>query len=232
MYEYMSQETLQINEIFSSIQGESTWSGYPCTFIRLRGCPLRCHYCDSSYAFQEGNKMTISDILKEITSSKIKLVEITGGEPLIQPNVHPLMCTLLDMGFTVLLETCGERDISVCDSRLHRIVDIKTPNSGAGNSFLASNYDDLTQKDEIKFVITDKQDYDWAVDVMSKYDLLKHVNAIHFSPVMEQYANEYILGCEGLDPQVLSQWMIDSGVQARLHFQMHKYIWPSYARKV
>ena len=232
MYDCMTNGSLQVNEIYTSIQGESTWSGYPCIFVRLRGCPLRCHYCDSSYAFQEGTKMTIPNILREITASTVQLVEITGGEPLIQQNVLPLMRLLCDLDYTVLLETSGERDISNCDQRVHRIIDIKTPNSGAGGSFLESNYSVLTKRDEIKFVITDRDDFDWANDVVHNYQLFEKVQSIHFSPVMEQCSNEHIEGCQELDPKELSQWMLSAGTKARLHFQLHKFIWPAYTRKV
>jgi len=176
--------------------------------------------------------MTIPDILREITASDVQIVEITGGEPLIQQNVLPLMRLLCDLDYTVLLETSGERDISKCDRRVHRIIDIKTPNSGAAGSFLESNYSELTKKDEIKFVITNREDFDWANDIVIRHHLSEKVRSVHFSPVMEQCSNEHIEGCQALDPRVLSRWMIDSGTKARLHFQLHKFIWPVYTRKV
>ena len=228
----MREEQLLIHEIFHSIQGESTWSGLPCTFVRLRGCPLRCNYCDTSYAFHEGEKMSLQDIIEQVNSFNTPLVEITGGEPLIQPNVHLLMRELLDQGYRVLLETSGERDLSLCDKRIHRIIDIKTPHSGAAGSFMQSNYDFLTQQDEVKFVITNREDFNWAMDTVEKNSIVHRVKAIHFSPVMEQASNSDVEGCEGLDPELLSNWILESNIPVRLHLQLHKYIWSPQMRGV
>jgi len=228
----MSEEHLLVHEIFHSIQGESTWSGLPCTFIRLRGCPLRCHYCDTSYAFHEGNKVSLHDILTQVNDYATNLVEITGGEPLIQPNVHPLMNSLLEQGYQVLLETSGERDLSVCDGRICRIIDIKTPNSGAADSFLESNYDVLAQNDEVKFVITEYEDFNWAIEIVRQHSLINRVNAVHFSPVMEQEGDTYIQGCNSLSPALLSNWILESKLPIRMHYQLHKYIWSPQTRGV
>ena len=228
----MREEQLLVNEIFHSIQGESTWVGMPCVFIRLRGCPLRCHYCDTSYAFQEGQTQYIHSILQEVQEYSTKLVEITGGEPLIQPNVYLLMDSLLDKGYEVLLETSGERDLSKCDSRIFRIVDIKTPCSGAADSFVEANYEHLTTRDEVKFVITNREDFDWAVATTLKHALLTKTKAVHYSPVMEQEGNSCIQGVERLEPALLSEWILSSGLPIRMHIQLHKYIWAPQLRGV
>lgn len=228
----MSEPKLAINEIFYSIQGESTWSGLPCAFVRLKGCPLRCHYCDTSYAFSEGLKRSVTSIVEEVSKLDTRLVEITGGEPLIQPHVHTLMEALLDKGYEVLIETSGERDISVCDKRIHRIIDIKTPASGAADSFLETNYDDLRLNDEVKFVIMNKDDFDWALETTKSQQLIGRVRAVHFSPVMEQASNSDIAGAEALCPELLSGWVLASGLPIRLQLQVHKYIWPPQARGV
>lgn len=223
---------LKINEIFFSIQGESTWSGMPCIFVRLSGCPLRCSYCDTSYAFTEGSPMSLDQIINDITSHDAALVEITGGEPLIQPSVHPLMTQLCELGYTVLLETSGEREIGSCDSRVIKIIDIKTPGSGAANSFLDSNFDDLLPHDELKFVITNKEDFDWAVELVIRNSLHNKVNAIHMSPVMMQEGNKHIEGCEQLDPETLAGWILECNQPFRLQLQLHKYIWSPTLRGV
>jgi len=228
----MSDHSLLVNELFKSIQGESTWAGLPCAFIRLSGCPLRCTYCDTSYAFSSGERIQLQDILLQVHEIGTKLVEITGGEPLLQPNVHKLADRLLEDGYTVLLETCGERDISVCDSRICRIVDIKTPNSGAAGSFLESNYDALEQNDEVKFVILNREDFDWSIEMVRSHSLLTHVKAVHFSPVMAQDENDAIDGCSALDPVQLSNWILECKEPVRMHLQMHKYIWHPQTRGV
>jgi 7-carboxy-7-deazaguanine synthase len=228
----MREEQLLIHEIFHSIQGESTWVGLPCVFVRLRGCPLRCHYCDTSYAFHEGQKLSIESIIQEVQRYSTKLVEITGGEPLLQSNVYSLMNALLEEGYEVLLETSGERDLSTCDSRIFRVIDIKTPCSGAADSFIQSNYDQLTLKDEVKFVITNREDFDWAVETVRQNNLLGKVRAVHFSPVMEQEGNSCIQGAKQLEPAILSEWILSSGMPIRMHIQLHKYIWAPQLRGV
>jgi 7-carboxy-7-deazaguanine synthase len=176
--------------------------------------------------------MSIDDILAQLDEMNTTLVQITGGEPLLQQNVHALMERLLDTGYQVLIETSGDRDISVCDSRVHRIIDIKTPNSGAADSFLESNYANLTDDDEVKFVITNRDDFDWAIEVVHSQMLLQKVRAVHFSPVMEQAGDQFIDGASKLEPMVLSDWILESNVPVRMHFQVHKYIWPPQTRGV
>ncbi len=232
-------DTLRINEIFFSIQGESTWAGCPCVFIRLTGCHLRCTYCDTAYAFHEGGNRTIDDIVADVCSHNCDLIEVTGGEPLLQNNVHLLMTRCCDLGKTVLIETSGACDISACDSRVIRIVDLKTPGSGEVERNLWSNIQHLTQRDEVKFVITDRADYDWAHDVAAKHDLGKRVKAILFSAAFEQaeVAGE-IAGCEGLPARDLAEWILadaeSRGLPAntRLQTQMHKIIWDPQTRGV
>jgi 7-carboxy-7-deazaguanine synthase len=176
--------------------------------------------------------MSIVDIVDQVISMGTNLVEITGGEPLIQQDVHLLIAALLAEDCTVLLETSGERDISSCDPRVHRIIDIKTPCSGAAGSFLPSNYDALNPIDEVKFVITNREDFDWAVSIVRQHALFDTVNAVHFSPVMEQAKDEFIQGCEGLEPDTLSLWILESQLPIRLQLQVHKYIWPPQTRGV
>jgi 7-carboxy-7-deazaguanine synthase len=231
-YVLMVAEKLKINEIYSSIQGESTWSGQACTFVRLQGCPLRCHYCDTSYAFREGHRVSIDDVFERVKELGIPIVQITGGEPLAQEAAHALIQQLCDSKFTVLIETSGMCDLKKCDPRSHIIVDIKTPNSGAENSFLESNFDCLAKKDEVKFVITNREDFDWSVQIVDEQCLPEKVKAIHFSPVMSQIANDEVNGCKALEPQLLSKWIIEDAPWARLQLQIHKYIWPSTLRGV
>jgi 7-carboxy-7-deazaguanine synthase len=231
--------TLRINEIFFSIQGESTWAGCPCVFVRLTGCHLRCTYCDTAYAFREGGSRSIDDIIAEVCSYPCNLVEITGGEPLLQKNVHELMTRLCDPphGKTVLIETSGACDISACDPRVIRIMDLKAPGSGEVERNLWSNIDHLTQRDEVKFVITDRGDYQWAREVIAKHDLGRRVKAILLSPAFEQadVVGE-IEGCAGLPPRDLAEWMLADAaslpVNVRMQTQMHKVIWDPQTRGV
>ena len=225
-------DTLRINEIFFSIQGESTWAGVPCVFVRLTGCHLRCAYCDTEYAFKEGHTKRIDDIVDSVASYPANLVEITGGEPLLQPRVHNLITRLCDMGRTVLIETSGACDITPCDPRSIRIVDIKTPGSGEAERNVWSNIDALTQRDEVKFVITDRADYEWARSVIAKYALSDRVHAVLMSPVFEQPAGLEIRGVSGLDPRDLAEWILADGLLVRMQVQMHKLIWSPQTRGV
>ncbi len=228
----MGPQTLRINEIFFSIQGESTRAGLPCVFVRLTGCPLRCSYCDTEYAFREGDRMTIDAIVEQVGSYDASLVEITGGEPLAQKNVHPLMTRLCDMGKTVLIETAGALDISICDSRVIRIMDLKTPGSGEHERNRWANINYLSPRDEVKFVITDRADYDWAKMIITEHDLASRCAAVLMSPVFEQQPGLEIAGCAELPVQLLAQWILDDGLPVRMQLQMHKFIWDPQTRGV
>lgn len=231
----MPADTLRINEVFHSIQGESTWAGYPCVFVRLTGCHLRCRYCDTSYAFKEGAPRAIDDLVAEVCSYPTNLVEITGGEPLLQKRVHQLITRLCDVGKTVLIETSGAVDISACDPRAVRIMDLKTPGSGEAHRNLWSNIEHLTQRDEVKFVITDREDYDWSVNVIRRHDLPRRVKAVLMSAAFEQPAvpGLDILGCEGLSPRSLAEWMLSDAIPGvRMQTQLHKLIWDPQTRGV
>jgi len=228
-------DTLTVNEIFYSIQGESTWAGRPCVFVRLTGCDLRCHYCDTEYAFGEGRAMSIADIVAEgdrLSGGACDLYEITGGEPLLQRNVHPLMAALLDRGKTVLLETGGHRDISGCDPRVIRIMDLKTPGSGQAERNLWSNIDHLSPRDEVKFVLCDRDDYDWMKDVLTRYDLPSRVNAVLVSAAAAMAPTAEIAGVEGLSLRELSEWVLADRLPVRVQTQLHKLIWDPMTRGV
>ena len=225
--------SLRVNEVFHSIQGESTWAGCPCVFVRLTGCHLRCTYCDTAYAFHEGAKRSVDEIIEQVCAHSTDLVEITGGEPLLQKGVHELITRLCDLRKTVLIETSGACDISVCDPRAVRIMDLKTPGRGEVERNLWSNIDHLTKRDEVKFVITDREDYDWAVDAIRRYDLPARVKAVLMSAVFEQAANEDIEGCAGLSPRDLAEWMLaDGSPGVRMQTQLHKLIWDPQTRGV
>jgi len=232
-------DTLVINEIFHSIQGESTWAGLPCTFIRLTGCHLRCGYCDTEYAFHEGRRMTLDDIINRVhtfnsrlTTHDSRLTEITGGEPLLQPNVHPLMARLADAGYTVLIETSGACDISVCDPRVIRIMDLKTPGSGEVDRNDWANIDRLTPRDEVKFVLTSRADYEWMLEVIGRYDLASKVNAVLVSAVHEMPAGKELPGAPGLAIRDLAEWVLADRLPVRVQTQLHKLIWDPSARGV
>lgn len=233
----MSDGQLRINEIFLSIQGESTWAGLPCVFIRLAGCHLRCSYCDTAYAFKEGDWRVASDIIEEVCSHAVDLIQITGGEPLLQQAVHPLISKLCDSGKTVLIETSGACDISICDSRAIRILDFKTPGSGELDRNDWGNIKHLTKRDEVKFVIMDKDDYNWAKQVIQEHKLQDRCKAVLLSPVMEQVpiVESDIAGCAGLDPKELTEWLISeppTGGPVRIQLQLHKFIWDPQMRGV
>src|ERR1700761_2707102 len=182
-------DTLTINEIFYSIQGESTFAGQPCVFVRLTGCDLRCTYCDTEYAFYEGKRRTLDEIIAEVTKHSCQLVEITGGEPLLQKRVHRLMARLADLNYTVLIETSGAHDISPTDPRVHRIMDLKTPSSGEVGRNLTANLDHLGPRDEVKFVIGSDEDYQWATAQIraGTPGWADRVNAILVSPVFGKF---------------------------------------------
>ena len=223
---------LLVNEIFFSIQGESTRIGRPCIFIRLRGCHLRCRYCDTEYAFQEGQGMEIEEIIEQVESHPADLVEITGGEPLLQDPVYELMTRLCDLGRTVLLETSGACDISRCDERVIRILDLKTPGSGELDRNFWENIEHLRSADEVKFVLVDRKDYEWMRDVIRKYDLASRVHAVLASPVNEQPPGNEITGCAGLPLRTLAEWILEDGLPVILQPQLHKFIWDPMTRGV
>jgi 7-carboxy-7-deazaguanine synthase len=210
----MTEKTLTINEIYQSIQGESTWAGERCVFVRLTFCDLRCNYCDTEYAFYEGKKQTLTEIVDLVEKFECPLVEITGGEPLLQKNVLPLMSMLCDHGHTVLLETSGAHDISPVDQRVHRIMDLKTPGSGEVNKNLWSNIEHLTKLDEVKFVIGSREDYEWSVEKLRRFDLTKRCHAVLFSPIFGR-----------IDPRQIVEWILADKLDVRFQLQMHKFIW-------
>ena len=226
------ESSLLINEIFHSIQGESTWIGSPCVFIRLRGCHLRCHYCDTAYAFREGDRRSIDSIIEEVQATGCDLVEVPGGEPLLQPAVHELMTRLCDLGLRVLLETSGACDISPCDPRVIRILDLKTPGSGESERNDLENLKHLRSSDEIKFVLVDRADYEWMKDMIEQHDLQSRVDVILASPVHQQAAGGGITGSAGLKPKQLAEWMLADGLRVRLQLQLHKQIWDPATRGV
>jgi len=205
--------TIKINEIFFSIQGESTFSGMPCIFIRLTYCNLRCSYCDTDYAFYNGDEMSIEEIIKKVEGFGCKTVEVTGGEPLMQEQSIELMKTLIRNGYTVLLETGGSLPINSVPDEVRKIIDFKCPSSNMEKKNLWSILDYTQPHDEIKFVIGDRNDFEWAIDKIGSYSLTnKHT--VLFSPV---YGD--------LDPKQLAEWVLDSGQEIRLQLQTHKYIW-------
>jgi len=217
----MAASTLTITEIYPSIQGESSFAGQPCTFVRLTACDLRCAWCDTVYAFTEGRKQELDDILAEVRRLRVPVVELTGGEPLLQKGAVPLMQRLLDEGFTVLLETGGHVPIGDVPRGVHRIVDVKCPGSGESGRMHWPNLDLITRDDEVKFVIADRADFDYARDVVATYDLVQRAGAVHFSPAWGRVA-----------PADLAAWILDSGLRVRLQLQQHKYIWEPAARRV
>jgi 7-carboxy-7-deazaguanine synthase len=214
-------KTLTINEIYHSIQGESTWAGWPCVFVRLTFCDLRCTYCDTDYAFYEGRKRSLDEILHTVATYSCPLVEITGGEPLLQKNVLPLMSMLCDSGYTVLLETSGAHDILKVDPRVHRIMDLKTPGSGEVDKNLWSNIDHLKAGDEVKFVMGSREDYEWSRDKVQRYDLPSRCRAVLFSPIFGR-----------IDPREIVEWILGDKLNVRFQLQMHKFIWRPTQRGV
>ena len=220
---------MQITEIYKSLQGESTFAGLPCVFVRLTGCNLRCTWCDSEYTFQGGSKMTSEEVLGEVhrLSPEGGLVEITGGEPMLQEReVVPLMESLLGKGYEVLLETSGERRLERVPAGVVKIVDVKCPNSGEAETFQVENLQTLRDHDEVKFVISGRADYDFAREFTAQHRLAERVNAVLFSPAFRKDAagsrdSSHCL----LDPQQLAEWILADHVPARLGMQLHKFIW-------
>jgi len=214
--------SLIVNEIFYSIQGESSFAGLPCVFIRLTGCNLRCSYCDTQYAYEEGNEIDVLEMIKRIQNYRCPLIEITGGEPLIQEETPHLVQLLLDKGYTVLIETNGSQDISRIDDRSVRIIDIKCPLSGEMERNDLGNLKRLTIRDEIKFVLSGREDYEYAKQILDQIDLPGlRMGGVHFSPVPKK-----------IPPRVLATWILQDHLNVRLHLQIHKIIWGGDLRGV
>lgn len=204
---------LRITEIFDSLQGEGLTAGLPTCFVRLTGCPLRCVYCDTAYAFSGGQLLAQEQILERVAAGGCRYVTVTGGEPLAQPGVLPLLEALCDGGYRVSLETSGERDISPVDRRVSVVMDLKTPGSGEAGRNRWSNIEHLKPGDQVKFVLCDRADYDWAMAAIADHDLARRC-ALLFSPVWQQ-----------LDPALLAGWMLQDRTPARLQLQLHKLLW-------
>lgn len=210
---------LRVTEIFHSIQGESTWAGIPCTFVRVTGCPLRCSWCDTAYAFHGGERMSLRSIVAQVREMGTPLVEVTGGEPLAHSNAFPLVEMLLDEGFTVLVETSGAFDVAPLDPRAHKIMDLKCPGSGESHRNLWENLDHLTARDEVKFVVKDRIDYEWTRQVVRERGLDGRIadgslRALLVSPVWGQ-----------VDLEALASWILEDRLPVRFQVQIHKLIW-------
>ena len=210
----MSETELRITEIFYSLQGETSTTGLPTVFVRLTGCPLRCGYCDTAYAFEGGSKVTLSEIMKTVADYGAKCVTVTGGEPLAQPQCIELLESLCDQGYRVSLETSGAMPIAEVDKRVFKIVDLKTPGSGEVAKNLYANIDHLLPHDEVKFVICDRQDYDWTCMKVDELGLQGRVAEVLFSPSQGQ-----------LSPKQLAEWILGDKLNVRMQLQTHKYIW-------
>jgi 7-carboxy-7-deazaguanine synthase len=217
----MPKDRLKLIEVYRSVQGESTWAGTPCIFVRTSGCNLRCTWCDSAYTFQGGDWWTLDALLDEIDRLGPGVVEVTGGEPLLQAAVVPLMARLLDLGRTVLLETGGALSIEAVPRAVHKIVDLKAPDSGEADQNLWSNLDHLAPHDELKIVVASREDYAWARDVIRARDLAARCRAVLLSPAHGLLA-----------PERLVEWMLEDDLHARLNLQLHKYVWPEATRGV
>jgi 7-carboxy-7-deazaguanine synthase len=217
----MTSGRLNITEIFYSIQGESTHAGRPCVFVRLTGCNLRCRWCDTAYAFYGGQRMTIEEVTSAVALHPCNLVEITGGEPLLQEGVYPLIDALLAADDTVMIETSGASDVSRLDPRVIKIMDLKCPGSGESERNLWSNLEHLRAHDEIKFVVANRVDYEWAREAIRTRDLAARVNAVLISPAFSE-----------MDPETLAGWILEDSLPARMQLQTHKHIWPPNTRGV
>ena len=206
---------MKINELFYSIQGESSFAGMPCAFIRLTGCNLRCAWCDTQYAFFEGTDMSIPEIVRKVAAYPTRLALVTGGEPMLQKGVHELFSALIERGYTVLLETGGHEPLADVDLRVHKIVDFKCPSSGMSDRNHYANADCLTRNDEVKFVIADRNDFDWACGLVKKFTLTARAGMVHFSPVFGK-----------ISFAELAAWTLGCGLTVRMQPQLHKIIWP------
>lgn len=212
---------MQVTEIFRSIQGESTYAGLPCIFVRLTGCNLRCVWCDTAYAFYGGRQMSVAEVLAAVETLSgrdgqrpLRLVELTGGEPLLQKEIYPLIDRLLENQYRVLVETSGERFIGALPPPVVRVVDVKCPGSGMGNTFCMENLAVLLPHDQVKFVVADRGDYEWAREFLRQHPVEEKVEAVIFSPVFGQ-----------LEPRLLAEWILEDGLPVRLGLQLHKFIW-------
>lgn len=228
---------MHITEIFKSIQGEGSRAGQPCIFVRLTGCNLRCVWCDTAYAFQGGLKMSVEDVLERVEllnrrpdgqPGGVPLVELTGGEPLLQEEIYALAERLLAAGYTVMVETSGERFIGRLPEEVIRIVDVKCLDSGEADTFESKNLAELKPKDEVKFVIGSRRDYEFARDFTREHDLEHKVNEVLFSPVNEDPHGQW----QGLEPRQLVEWMLEDGLGVRLSLQLHKIVWDPATRGV
>jgi 7-carboxy-7-deazaguanine synthase len=219
---------MHITEIFKSIQGEGTRAGLPCVFVRLTGCNLRCSWCDTAYAFHGGKKMTVEEVLARVDEltgpgsvGNGLLVELTGGEPLLQEEVYPLAERLLGAGYCVMIETSGERFIGRLPKQVIKIVDVKCPDSGEADTFLMKNLEELTAEDEVKFVISSRRDYEFARQFTREHGLPGRVKEVLFSPVFDDPEGKW----KGLEPRRLVEWMLADGLPVRLGLQLHKFVW-------
>jgi 7-carboxy-7-deazaguanine synthase len=228
-----------ITEIFKSIQGEGTRAGLSCIFVRLTGCNLRCTWCDTAYAFQGGKKMSVDEVLARVdelagrrdaapAAAAVPLVELTGGEPLLQDEVYPLSEKLLAAGYTVMIETSGERYVGQLAKEVIKIVDVKCPDSGEADTFEIRNLDELTAKDEVKFVLSTRRDYEFARDFTAQHKLAERVRQVLFSPVFDDPAGKW----QGLEPRTLVEWILADGLPVRLGLQLHKFVWDPAMRGV
>jgi len=212
---------VKVNEIFYSIQGESSFMGRPCAFVRLTACDLRCTYCDTEYAFYEGKEMPVDEILRAVEVYPTRLALVTGGEPMLQKEVHHLFRSLLEHGYTVCVETGGHVPLDKVDPRVHKIMDLKCPSSGMMEHNHYENIQSLTRNDEVKFVIGDRPDFDWACKKTIEFDLCSRVGTVLFSPVYGR-----------LPYDLLARWVLDSGLPVRMQLQLHRVIWPNVDRGV
>jgi len=219
-----------ITEIFKSIQGEGTRAGLPCIFVRLTGCNLRCTWCDTAYAFHGGQKVTVDEVMERVESlnrrpdgsaAGVSLVELTGGEPLLQEEIYPLAERLLAAGYTVMIETSGERFIGRLPKEVIKIVDVKCPDSGEADTFEPRNLEELGANDEVKFVISSRKDYEFAREFSREYRLGERVREVLFSPVHDDPNGKW----KGLEPRELVEWMLEDGLPVRLGLQLHKIVW-------
>jgi len=232
-----------ITEIFKSIQGEGTRAGLPCIFVRLTGCNLRCVWCDTAYAFHGGTKLSLDEVMQKVRAlalpaasngksvggaKRIDLVEITGGEPLLQPEVTPLAARLMNEGYTVMIETSGERYVGELPREVIKIVDVKCPDSGAADTFDLANLSAVDQKDEIKFIISSRRDFEFAREFTSNHQLPGRVRQVIFSPAEPDPAGKW----PGLESRKLAEWILADGLEVRLGLQLHKFIWGAEARGV